>query len=295
MMLVPGGRWLLALGTRTGCIFYYDLDSPAMEQRLLIDTEKLEPIEIMKNFVYWIDTSQPKLSFRVAMWCPYHLRGMSVRSNILHVSNILEDIPFIRTYVYQVDLVGHGGDASLEARKIVVLRDYRDRTKGSTAVLTDKYLIEFWFQGDRDTGFFLSRYNTEVDEGVQSNRIRVPFAQRTIVVSLLPTHKPDIHIHHPRHKNRMLPVLIRMIKSSSTQRTPSKYTPSNKLKLMTWNWVYHHCVDTHFLTRGVEQTRSPIKVLLGLYSSLTSLVTYACSEYPQLMMLNLSLISKLET
>jgi len=43
---------------------------------LLIDPGKPEPIEMMEHFVYWIDPSKPKISFRAAMKCPYHLYGM---------------------------------------------------------------------------------------------------------------------------------------------------------------------------------------------------------------------------
>jgi len=52
---------------------------------------------------------------------------------------------------------------------------------------TDKYLVEVWFRGERDAGFLLSRYTTEEDEGIPSNRIGVQFSQESFVVSLLAT------------------------------------------------------------------------------------------------------------
>lgn len=50
----------------------------------------------------------------------------------------------IRTFIYQVELVGHGADASLVARPHALIRDSQPGRRQTISALNEHYVVEFW-------------------------------------------------------------------------------------------------------------------------------------------------------
>ncbi|KAF7762292.1 hypothetical protein Agabi119p4_8885 [Agaricus bisporus var. burnettii] len=97
--LIPGVRWLL-VGYSNATMYIIDLEDVSLTSHLLCDPgefyKKLcETGNITYNF--WVNPSKSRLSLRIA-------------------GCVTESFSDARTFVYQVDLVGHGSAATLIAR-----------------------------------------------------------------------------------------------------------------------------------------------------------------------------------
>ncbi|KAF7761249.1 hypothetical protein Agabi119p4_10658 [Agaricus bisporus var. burnettii] len=126
--LIPGGRWLLithpslAKPTR-----FLDLDSPNPTPHLLFDPREIDDaireVRTVK-FKIWMDRGAPRLSFRLAL--------------VVFAKDIS------RTYICQVDLAGHGANATLVASNIAILRNTDLSMFPLYTALNDSYLVQVW-------------------------------------------------------------------------------------------------------------------------------------------------------
>ncbi|KAF7760893.1 hypothetical protein Agabi119p4_10302 [Agaricus bisporus var. burnettii] len=127
--LIPGGRWLLILHTSlVKPMRYLDLDCSNPTPRLLFDPREIDnTIRVMKyaKFKIWIDREAPRLSFRLAI--------------------VIFTQDLSRTYICQVDLVGHGANATLVASNIAILRNAQLHMWPLGTALNDRYLVQVWY------------------------------------------------------------------------------------------------------------------------------------------------------
>jgi hypothetical protein len=122
-ILLPGGRWLI--GTQDSQeevnIYALDLDSPLAEPDLeLVISAKMD-VEANHCVVHWIDYSQPRLTFRIAIVSTIGTFAVSALSLVSQwpLDRGLE--PTMPVHIYHVEVEGHGQEAKLVSRHLTTL------------------------------------------------------------------------------------------------------------------------------------------------------------------------------
>ncbi|KAF9442650.1 hypothetical protein P691DRAFT_464603 [Macrolepiota fuliginosa MF-IS2] len=97
--LLPGARWLI--DNLRGYVYALDLDAPEQTRHILFDVRQYDDwdnrlVDPLDGSAIWIDSSQPRLSIRIAM----------------HNTHTSHRLDLSRICIHQLDLRGHGSDAS---------------------------------------------------------------------------------------------------------------------------------------------------------------------------------------
>ncbi|XP_006455440.1 hypothetical protein AGABI2DRAFT_121372 [Agaricus bisporus var. bisporus H97] len=130
--LIPGGRWLL-VGYSNATMYVIDLeDATSLTSHLLCD-----PGEFYKNlcetgnitYNFWVNPSKSRLSLRIA-------------------GCVTESFSDARTFVYQVDLVGHGSAATLIARPYAYFPNRGPGYRSPSFGLNERYVVNHWREDD---------------------------------------------------------------------------------------------------------------------------------------------------
>ncbi|KAF7761230.1 hypothetical protein Agabi119p4_10639 [Agaricus bisporus var. burnettii] len=125
-IFIPGGRWLLTT-QHPANVYFVDLDSPQPLSRLLFDPREIDDAiceALTVKSKIWIDRGAPRLSFRLAL--------------------VVFTKDLSRTYICQVDLAGHGANATLVASNIAILRNMNLHMRPLCTALNDSYLVHVW-------------------------------------------------------------------------------------------------------------------------------------------------------
>ncbi|KAF9450192.1 hypothetical protein P691DRAFT_758362 [Macrolepiota fuliginosa MF-IS2] len=141
----PGGRWFL-IGNSFALMYVHDLDAAQPEPRLLFDPNEFDEEEAWDGptveYCLWIDESKPRLSFRIA-------------GSVMTGGDA-------RTFIYDVELVGHGASAALVANRRVAFRNSKSGSRDPTFTLNRHYFLEVLGN--------TSRFQTETDKEIQVYR-----------------------------------------------------------------------------------------------------------------------------
>ncbi|KAF7761927.1 hypothetical protein Agabi119p4_9919 [Agaricus bisporus var. burnettii] len=123
--IIPGGRWLLKICDNLP-VYFVDLDSSDLEEHLLFDPRNIDPLRISHGEPFgdrlWIGHQSPRLSFRIER-CLVDQEG---------------SLPFTLVYIYQVNLIGHGASAILEAQ---IIATFRRNTSTLWHAFNDHYFV----------------------------------------------------------------------------------------------------------------------------------------------------------
>jgi hypothetical protein len=185
--LIPGGRWLLLSYPLSVVLYFLDLDSVNPTLRLLFDPKEIDDQIREPNRAslgLWIDRGSSRLSFRIAF--RIKAKGMFnlfviITGRLICVSDLF------RTYVIQIDLAGHGEDATLVASNIAMLRDFNFDGTVMKATLNGQYLVEVrWL--DRAMNTRIGVYNYRLALGCPDYPMN--HDKDNIVETTLPTVSP---------------------------------------------------------------------------------------------------------
>jgi hypothetical protein len=141
-ILIPGGRWLLIC--HPAIVYYMDLDFPEPTLHTLFDPHDIDDqIRDPQSaaFATWIDKAAPRLSFRLAFLV--HTKG--VLEFLVAILNRLSRVADVfRTYTSQINMAGHGADATLVASNTAMLRSFNLDLWVVELTLNDRYLVQVW-------------------------------------------------------------------------------------------------------------------------------------------------------